>query len=141
MDRRLIVLRSVAAVVWIAALANTAPRETHAQGVVPPVPENKTGLVIEDVSVQPKLDHDHAVLTVDATIRNVVDHPVSAPPLRISLLNQRGENIESETVSLRPWTTVPARGSRHLATTIVDPPYSASVLRIEFSPPDGGAAN
>ena len=114
---------------------------TAAHGGAPPVPENKTGLVIEDVSVEPKLEDDHEVLTVSATIRNVVDHPVSAPPLRISLFNQRGEERASETVSLLPETSVPAGGSRHLVATVVDPPYSATDLRIEFWPPDGGAAD
>ncbi len=54
------------------------------------LPVNVVGLTIEDQHAQPALKGGHAVLSVSGSLHNVRDHPIAAPPLRISILNNAG---------------------------------------------------
>jgi len=95
------------------------------------LPVNPTGLVIEQVRAEPSLDQGHATLAVSGVIRNVVDHAVVAPPLRLSLINPQGKRVAGQIASLGN-ARIPPGETRHFLTSIFDPPYSAAVLQVDF---------
>ena len=96
------------------------------------LPVNPTGLVIEDVHAEPSLQQGHATLAVSGVIRNVVDHAVTAPPLRISLVNAQGKRVAGQIATLDN-ARIPPGASRRFTTAIVDPPYSAAILHVDFA--------
>lgn len=93
---------------------------------------NPVGLVIEQVRPEPSLQDGHAVLIVSGVIRNVVDHAVVAPPLRISLMNAQGKRVAGEIASFANGK-IPPGETRHFTATIVDPPFSAQNLQVDFA--------
>ena len=95
-------------------------------------PVNPVGLRIEDVRAEPALLQGHAVLVVSGVIRNVVDRMVSAPPLRISLMNAQGKRVAGQIDALAN-ARIPPGETRHFVTAIFDPPLSAYVLKVEFA--------
>jgi predicted Zn finger-like uncharacterized protein len=96
------------------------------------LPVNPTGLVIEQVHAEPSLQEGHATLAVSGVIRNVVDHAVIAPPLRISLVNPQGKRVAGQIATLDN-ARIPPGETRHFVTSIVDPPYSAANLQVDFA--------
>jgi len=96
------------------------------------LPVNSVGLVIEDVRADPSLEQGHAVLAVSGVIRNVVDRVVSAPPLRISLMNAQGKRVAGQIDALAN-ARIPPGETRHFVTAIFDPPFSAHDLLVEFA--------
>jgi len=94
------------------------------------LPVNPTGLVIEQVHAEPSLDQGHATLEISGVIRNVVDHVVVAPPLRISLFNAQGKRVAGQIATLDN-ARIPPGETRHFLTVIVDPPYAAN-LQADF---------
>jgi predicted Zn finger-like uncharacterized protein len=96
------------------------------------LPVNPTGLVIEQVRAEPSLLEGHATLAVSGVIRNVVDHAVTAPPLRISLVNAQGKRVAGQIASLDN-ARIPPGETRHFVTSIFDPPYSAANLQVDFA--------
>jgi hypothetical protein len=96
------------------------------------LPVNPTGLVIENVQMEPSLEEGHPTLVVSGSIRNVVGRGVLAPPLRISLLNAQGRRVAGQ---ITDWTDrhVPPGSIRHFRTSIPDPPFSAASLQIDFA--------
>jgi predicted Zn finger-like uncharacterized protein len=102
------------------------------------LPVNPIGLVIEQVHAEPSLEQGHATLAVSGVIRNVVGREVTAPPLRISLLNAQGKRVAGQIATLQN-ARVPPGETRHFVTSIYDPPFSAASLEVEFAP--GAAAS
>jgi predicted Zn finger-like uncharacterized protein len=96
------------------------------------LPVNPTGLVIEQVRTEPALHEGHAALDVSGVIRNVVDRPVVAPPLRISIYNTQGKRVAGQVASLDN-ARIPPGAARHFMTSIFDPPYSAANLDVTFA--------
>ena len=96
------------------------------------LPVNPTGLVIEQVRAEPSLQEGHATLAVSGVIRNVVDRAVVAPPLRISLVNAQGKRVAGQIATLDN-ARIPPGETRHFVTSIVDPPYSAANLQVDFA--------
>lgn len=95
-------------------------------------PVNPTGLAIEQVQAEPSLEDGHATLAVSGVIRNVLDHDVVAPPLRISLLNAQGRRVAGQIATLAN-AKIPAGEQRRFATSVFDPPFSAASLQIDFA--------
>jgi len=94
---------------------------------------NPVGLVIEQVRAEPSLQEGHAILAVSGSIRNVEDHAVIAPPLRISLLNPQGKRVAGQIANLAN-ARIPSGETRHFVTAIFDPPFSAQDLQVDFAP-------
>jgi predicted Zn finger-like uncharacterized protein len=93
---------------------------------------NPTGLTIEQVRAEPCLLEGHAALCVSGVIRNVVDRPVVAPPLRISIVNTQGKRVAGQIARLDN-ARIPPGETRHFVTSIYDPPYSAANLQVDFA--------
>jgi predicted Zn finger-like uncharacterized protein len=96
------------------------------------LPVNPIGLVIEQVKAEPSLQNGHATLAVSGVIRSVTDRSITAPPLRISLLNGQGKAVAGQIDALAN-AKVPPGETRHFVTAIVDPPFSAQVLQVDFA--------
>jgi predicted Zn finger-like uncharacterized protein len=94
---------------------------------------NPVGLVIEQVRAEPSLQEGHAILAVSGSIRNVEDHAVTAPPLRISLLNPQGKRVAGQIANLAN-ARIPSGETRRFVTAIFDPPFSAQDLQVDFAP-------
>jgi hypothetical protein len=88
-------------------------------------------LAIEHVAAEPSLEAGHATLDVNGVIRNVTGHEVTAPPLRISLLNAQGKRVAGQIATLAN-ARIPPGEQRRFSTAIVDPPFSAASLQIDF---------
>jgi predicted Zn finger-like uncharacterized protein len=92
---------------------------------------NRVGLEIEDVEAQAALQDGHAALAVSGVMRNVEEHPVKAPPLRISLLNKAGKVVAVKLASPAD-PLIPPGETRHFALAILDPPTTAATLEVSF---------
>jgi predicted Zn finger-like uncharacterized protein len=101
---------------------------------------NPTGLVIEQVHAEPSLEEGHAALAISGVIRNVVGRDVLAPPLRITLLNAQGKRVAGQIAALGN-AHIPPGETRHFATAIFDPPFSAANLQVDFAPGAQGTMN
>ena len=102
------------------------------------LPVNALGLVIEGVSAKPVFQGGRPVLAVTGVIRSVHDTAVSAPALRISLLDRTGKPVAVK-VATPLDAGVPAHATRHFAIAIVDPPASVHDLEVAFDAPEKGA--
>jgi predicted Zn finger-like uncharacterized protein len=96
------------------------------------LPVNVTGLVIEQPRAEPGLQDGHATLVISGVIRNVTDHPVVAPPLRISILNGQGKRVAGQIATFGDSRIAPGE-TRHFVTPIFDPPASYASLEMEFT--------
>jgi hypothetical protein len=73
---------------------------------------------------------------VTGQIRNVRDQAVTAPSLRVSLLDRQGKALSAKVA--RPIDgRVPAGAVRHFSIAIVDPPATVSDLKVTFDEPAG----
>jgi len=103
------------------------------------LPVNPLGLTIEQVRAEPSLQDGHAALAVFGVIHNVTDHAVAAPPLRISLLDRQGRRVSGQ-IAMLANSRIPPGETRHFLTAILDPPFSAQDLQVEFAPPGSKGA-
>jgi hypothetical protein len=96
------------------------------------MPVNSLGLVIEGAQWAPSLQDGHPAMSISGAIRNIENHPVTSPPLRIQLLD--GKNKPVATKIARPAdAVVPPGETRHFAIAILDPPKTAAWLEIGFA--------
>ena len=122
----------LASVVFREALVRVWPQTASLYAAVG-LPVNPVGLVIEQVKAEPSLQEGHAILAVSGSIRNVEDHAVTAPPLRISLLNPQGKRVAGQIANLAN-ARIPSGETRRFMTAIFDPPFSAQDLQVDFAP-------
>ena len=95
---------------------------------------NTVGLVVDKDSLkaQPSLEDGHAVLIITGVIRNVTDHAVTTPPLRVSLLNAKNKRVAGK-IAVAADPVIPPSQTRHFSITLVDPPSTAKDLEIGFA--------
>jgi len=95
---------------------------------------NTVGLVIDKDSLkaQPSMEGGHATLIITGLIRNVTDHAVTAPPLRVSLLNAKNKRVAGKVASATD-PLIPPSQTRHFSITLVDPPSTAKDLEVGFA--------
>ncbi|HEX5380591.1 MAG TPA: DUF3426 domain-containing protein, partial [Phenylobacterium sp.] len=131
MAAALVVLIAVAAVFRV-SVVGLWPKTAAAYAWVG-LPVNSLGLTIEGVRAEPALQEGHAALSVSGMFRNVKDKPITAPPLRISLLNKSGKRLSTK-IAQPADAVVPPGETRHFAIAILDPPTTASQLEVAFAP-------
>lgn len=127
----LALLIAVAAVFRI-EVVNLWPRTAQAYAWAG-LPVNSLGLVIEGVRVEPSLQEGHAALSVSGMIRNVKEQAITAPPLRVSLINKAGKRVTTK-IAQPADAVVPPGETRHFALAILDPPTTARELEVAFAP-------
>jgi predicted Zn finger-like uncharacterized protein len=96
------------------------------------LPVNVVGLTIEDQRAQPALKGGHAVLSVSGSLRNVRNHPIAAPPLKISILNNAGR-VLAVNIADPGGALIPPGESRGFAVDVVDPPVGAADVEVTFA--------
>lgn len=103
------------------------------------LPVNTIGLVLEGVKSKAMLQAGRPVWSVTGAVRNVVDEPVAAPPIRLSLLDRDGKEVATLTADALN-ARVPPGAVRYFAITMPDPPAGADKLEVRFEPAAAGAA-
>ncbi len=103
-------------------------------------PINTVGLIVEESSIraQPSMHDGRAALTVTGVIRNITEKPVSAPPLRIALLNKGQKRVAGQLAAAAD-PVIPPGQTRHFSVTLLDPPSSAQILEVGFAVEKGAA--
>lgn len=103
-------------------------------------PINTVGLIVEESSLraQPSMQDGRAALTVTGVIRNITEKPVSAPPLRIALLNKGQKRVAGQLAAAAD-PIIPPGQTRHFSVTLLDPPSSAQILEVGFAVEKGAA--
>lgn len=96
------------------------------------LPVNRVGLVIEHIGAEPSLQDGHAALSITGTIRNIEDHAIVSPPLRITLLNAAGKTVAVQ-IRRPAHPRVAPGGSLYFSSAILDPPLSAHDLEVAFA--------
>jgi hypothetical protein len=106
------------------------------------LPADRLGLVIDQVKTQPTFQGGRPVLSVTGAIRNTRDEAVTAPSLRVSLMDKAGKPIAARIA--RPLNArIPPGATRYFAIAIPDPPAGLQTLDIAFeagTPPGSGPA-
>jgi len=124
------VLLLAATAIFRQNIATLWPRTAGAYAMVG-LPVNLVGLTIESQRAQPQLQDGHAALAVSGALRNVRGRPVTAPPLRITLLNASGKAVAVK-IADPGGATIPPGEARRFVVTILDPPVSATDVDIAF---------
>lgn len=95
------------------------------------LPVNSLGLALEGIEAEPALQDGHAALSVSGMIRNIENHPITAPPLRITLINGSGKVVAAK-VARATDPRIPPGETRHFALAFLDPPSTARELEVAF---------
>jgi predicted Zn finger-like uncharacterized protein len=102
------------------------------------MPVNNVGLVVEDLKAEPMMQDGHAAIVVTGVLRNITDHQVAAPPLRVALLNEHGKRVAGKLAAAAD-PLIPSSQTRHFAVTLLNPPRTANTLEIGFALEPGAA--
>ena len=102
------------------------------------MPVNNVGLVVEDLKAEPSMQNGHAAITITGVIRNITDHPVATPPLRVALLNAHEKRVAGKLAAAAD-PMIPSGQTRHFSVTLLDPPRTANTLEIGFALEPGAA--
>lgn len=95
-------------------------------------PVNTVGLVIEDLKAEPSMQEGHAAVTITGVLRNITDHAIAAPPLRVALLNGHDKRVAGKLAAAAD-PMIPPSQTRHFSVTLLDPPKTAKTLEIGFA--------
>lgn len=116
--------------VFRADVVKAWPKSASAYAAVG-LPVNTVGLTIEGVEAQPGLEDGRAAVVVTGALRNIQDHPVTAPALRINLLNKTGRTVQGK-IAAPADPTIPPGETRHFTIALLDPPSSATDVEVVF---------
>jgi hypothetical protein len=73
------------------------------------LPVNTVGLVIENIKAEPSLEDGHAAVTITGVMRNITEHAVIAPPLRVELRNAKDKRVAGRIAAAADPRSRPAR--------------------------------
>ena len=102
------------------------------------MPVNNVGLVVEGLKAEPSMQEGHAAITITGVIRNITDHTVATPPLRVALLNEHEKRVAGKLAAAAD-PMIPPSQTRHFSVTLLDPPKPAKTLEIGFALEAGAA--
>ena len=117
-----IVLRQDVATLW--------PRTAGAYAMAG-LPVNLVGLTIENQHAQPALKDGHAALVVSGSLRNIRDRPVTAPPLRVSMVDDQGHPLAVK-IADPGGAQIPSGEARRFVVNVMDPPVDVAQVVITF---------
>ncbi len=106
------------------------PRTASAYAMVG-MPVNPTGLVFEHISAKPSLQDGHSALVVSGQVRNIEDRDVTAPKIRIHVLDAHGKTV-AQTLTTAAEPHLKPGETRHFVVSIVDPPATAQDVEVAF---------
>jgi predicted Zn finger-like uncharacterized protein len=119
------------AIVFRADVVRMWPRSAAAYATIG-MPVNGLGLVLENVKAEPALQSGHAAYAISGRIRNIEDRALTAPPLKISLLNKAGKPVATQLARAAD-PRIPPGETRHFAISMLDPPSTAHDLEVTFA--------
>ncbi len=104
------------------------------------LPVNTVGLVIDrdSIKAQPSMQDGHAAVTITGTIRNITEHEVVAPPLRVELMSKDDTRVAGQLAAATD-PKIPPGLIRHFSITFLDPPRTAKDLQIGLATEPGAA--
>ncbi len=120
-----------AAAIFRVDVVRAWPRTAAAYAAVG-MPVNQLGLTIEDLTVETTLKDGHAAYSVTGAIRNVENRLITAPPLKMMLLNKEGRALVTK-IARPADPRIPPGKSRHFGLVITDPPSTAADLEVSFA--------
>ena len=118
------------AIVFRTDVVRAWPRSAAAYATIG-LPVNSLGLVLEAVRAEPTLQGGRAALAISGRIRNIEDRALTAPALKISLLNKAGKTVATQ-VAHASDPRIPPGETRHFAIAMLDPPSTAHDLEVTF---------
>jgi hypothetical protein len=124
------VLVAAGAFIFRVDVVRALPRTATAYAAIG-LPVNTTGITIEKVEAQPGLQDGRAAVVVTGALRNIEKRPVTAPALRINLLNAGGKTVQGK-IAAPGDAKIPAGETRHFTITLLDPPASATDVEVVF---------
>lgn len=129
----------VAALIFRIDVVKILPGSAGAYAAVG-LPVNTVGLVIDSGSIkaQPVMQDGHAAVTITGAIRNITEHEVLAPPLRVELLNKQEKRVAGQLAAAAD-AKIPPGEVRHFSITFLNPPRTAKDLQIGFATEAGAA--
>lgn len=129
----------VAALIFRIDVVKILPGSAGAYAAVG-LPVNTVGLVIDrgSIKAQPSMQDGHAVVIVTGSIRNITEHAVLSPPLRVELLSKDDKRVAGQLAAAAD-AKIPPGEVRHFSITFLDPPRSAKDLQIGFATEPGAA--
>lgn len=129
----------VAALIFRIDVVRIMPGSAGAYAAVG-LPVNTVGLVIDrdSIKAQPSMQEGHAAVTITGAIRNITEHAVTAPPLRVELLSKDDKRVAGQLAAAAD-ARIPPGEVRHFSITFLDPPRSAKDLQIGFATEPGAA--
>ncbi|MFZ0269894.1 MJ0042-type zinc finger domain-containing protein [Caulobacter sp.] len=127
----------VAAGVFRMNIAHMWPRTAGAYAFAR-MPVNNVGLVVEGLKAVPTMQNGHAAITITGVLRNITDHAVTTPPLRVALLNKNEKRVAGKLAAAAD-PVIPPSQTRHFSVTLLDPPRTANTLEIGFALEPGAA--
>jgi predicted Zn finger-like uncharacterized protein len=114
------------------------PRAAAAYAAVG-APVNPVGLDFEALTARPSL-RDPSKVLVSGALRNVRDREVSAPPVRVALLDSHGAEIGHAVVTIEAAPVLPG-GVQGFAVLIADPAGKAAGVGVDFAGAPGRASH
>jgi hypothetical protein len=129
----------VAALIFRLDVVRILPGSAGAYAAVG-LPVNTVGLVIDRDSLKavPSMQDGHAVVTVTGTIRNITEHEVASPPLRVELLSKESKRVAGQLAAASD-AKIPPGEVRHFSIVFLNPPRTAKDLQIGFATEPGAA--
>ncbi len=129
----------VAALIFRLDVVKILPGSAGAYAAVG-LPVNTVGLVInrDSLKAKPSMQDGRAAVTITGEIRNITEHLVVAPPLRVELLNAKAKRVAGQLAAAAD-PKIPPGEVRHFAITFLDPPRTAKDLQIGFATEAGAA--
>jgi predicted Zn finger-like uncharacterized protein len=129
----------VAALIFRIDVVRILPGSAGAYAAVG-LPVNTVGLVIDrdSIKAQPSMQDGHAAVTITGSIRNITEHVVLAPPLRVELLNKEEKRVAGQLAAAAD-AKIPPGEVRHFSITFLNPPRTARDLQIGFATEAGAA--
>ncbi|MFY8209282.1 MAG: MJ0042-type zinc finger domain-containing protein [Caulobacter sp.] len=129
----------VAALIFRIDVVRIMPGSAGAYAAVG-LPVNTVGLVIDagSIKAQPSMQEGRAAVTITGSIRNITEHEVIAPPLRVELLSKEEKRVAGQLAAAAD-AKIPPGEVRHFSITFLDPPRTAKDLQIAFATEPGAA--
>lgn len=129
----------VAALIFRIDVVRIMPGSAGAYAAVG-LPVNTVGLVIDrdSIKAQPSMQDGHAAVTITGSIRNITEHEVIAPPLRVELLSKEEKRVAGQLAAAAD-AKIPPGEVRHFSITFLNPPRTAKDLQIGFATEPGAA--
>jgi predicted Zn finger-like uncharacterized protein len=124
------ILVLVVAAIFRTDIVRLWPKTASAYAAVG-MPVNATGITIEKIVAQPGLQDGRAAVVVTGALRNIRETAVTAPALRINLLNKAGKTVQGK-IAAPADPEIPPGETRHFTITLLDPPSSATDVEVVF---------